>query len=304
MSNTPDTTLVMLGLSGSGKTNFLVALDVVLDHQTDPDRLEHSDLAADRTYLHPLKEQWLRGEELLHTSRVQPPPPHHLLVRHIKSGTSAGFYLPDLAGETFNAQFLTRSFPSDFRDRIQKAGGLLLFLHCEHNADHTILQDPVFMEPATAAPAATEPLNEWRIDDASRQSMLVDLLQFIAEIRPRERPLPIAVTISAWDRVESLGKLGPRADAEIPRVPAQFLVKHWPLLNQFLLAHARVFPLRVFGVSARGGGTTPEEIVRLTTFERPSERILVVDGEHRSNDLTRPVRWLLGLLDPATPPNA
>jgi len=308
MSNTLDTTLVMLGLSGSGKTNFLVALDVVLDHQTDPDGLVHSDLAADRTYLQPLKEQWLRGEELLHTSRLQSPPPHHLLVRHPKSGASAGLYLPDLAGETFNAQFLTRTYPPDFRDRLKQAGGLLLFLHCDQNADHTILQDPVFIDPqpATAAPSATtEPANEWQLDNTSRQSKLVDLLQFIGEIRPQERPLPVAVTISAWDLVENVGKLGPRMNADIPRDPADFLAIHWPLLNQFLLSHARAFPLRVFGVSARGGGTTPEDIVRLTTFDRPSERILVVDSNHRSNDLTRPIRWLLGLrLDSATPPNA
>ena len=36
---------------------------------------------------------------------------------------------------------------------------------------------------------------------------------------------------------------------------------------------------------------------RLTKLVHARDRVILVDGEHRSNDLTRPVRWLLGLLD-------
>lgn len=306
MSTAPDSTLVMLGLADTGKTNFLVALDVVLDYQDDPDGLHHSEFAADRAYLQPLREQWMRGEVLKHTSRQPPPPPHQLLVRHPASGTSAGFHLPDLAGETFDDQFETRSFPSDFSDRLQQAGGVLLFLHCNQNADHAILEDPGFIElapapPAAPAPAVAEP--DWRLVDASRQVKLVDLLQFIAEIGPRQRPLNIAVMLSAWELAENAPQLGPRAAAEIPRDPVRFLSIHWPLLDQFLRGNTEMFRVRVFGVSARGGGNTPEEIARLTNFDRPSDRVLVVDGAHRSNDLTRPVRWLLGLLESATAPD-
>ena len=306
MNGSPDSTLVMLGLVGTGKTNFLVALDVVLDHQADPDGLHHSELAADRAYLQPLREQWLRGEVLKHTSRQPPPPPHQLLVRHPVTGTSAGFYLPDLAGETFDAQFETRSFPLGFSERLQQAGGVFLFVHCNHNADHAILEDPGFMELAPALPAASPPPQsavaepDWRLEDASPQVKLVDLLQFIAEIGPQQRPLNIAVILSAWDLVENAPYLGPHAAAEIPKDPAQFFSIHWPLLDQFLRGNTEMFRIRVFGVSARGGGNTPEEIARLTKFDRPSDRILVVDGSHRSNDLTRPVRWLLGLLQSAT----
>src|SRR5690349_4877897 len=120
MSDSPDSNILMLGLSGTGKTNFLVALDVVLDDQSSADGLTHSGLAADRAYLQPLKEQWPRGEELDKTSRLQPPPPHQLLVRHQASGTTAGFHLPDLAGETFDAHFETRFFPEEFATRLQR----------------------------------------------------------------------------------------------------------------------------------------------------------------------------------------
>ncbi|MDP2605448.1 MAG: hypothetical protein Q8S00_23135 [Deltaproteobacteria bacterium] len=303
MSDSLDSTVVLLGLTGTGKTNFLVAFDVILDRQRDPDGLVHSDLAADRAYLQPLKEQWLRGEVFKRTNR-QPPPPHQLLVRHPTSGTRVGFYIPDLAGETFDAQFVTRCIPLDFCDRLQQATGVLLFVHCDHNADHALLEHSNFIDAdltlAQSESSAVEPVSEWRLEDASQQTKLVDLLQFIAEIGPRQQPLRVAVMISAWDLVENAPHLGPQSAAEIPKNPGQFLTRRWPLLDQFLHSHTKTFRFRVFGVSARGGGDTPGEIARLTNFVNPSDRVILVDGTHHSNDLSRPVRWLLGLLDSST----
>jgi signal recognition particle GTPase len=68
MSTPSESGILLVGLTGTGKTNFLVALDVVLDNQVDPNGLVHSDHADDRAYLEPLRGQWLRGEELEHTS--------------------------------------------------------------------------------------------------------------------------------------------------------------------------------------------------------------------------------------------
>ena len=300
MSNSPDSTLLLIGLTDAGKTNFLVALDVVLDDQSDKDGLRHSELASERTYLQPLKEQWLRGEVLEHTSRQHPPLPHQLIVWHPASNTKAGLYLPDIAGESFDSHFVTRSIPHDFRDRIENATGLLLFIHCRHNGNHDILVDPELMEPSPTAeapsPASANVIRDWELEDASPQTKLVDLLQFIMEIGSRQSPLKIAVIISAWDLVEKASKLGISAAAEIPNDPTCFLTRQWPLLDQFLHSQSSIFHFRVFGVSARGGGDTLDEIERITNLNRPSDRILVVDGAHRSNDLTRPVRWLLGLL--------
>src|SRR5258708_39058609 len=107
MTSSPDTTLLLLGLKGSGKTHFLVALDWILDHQSSPDGLVHSALAEDRSYLQPLRAEWLRGSELGRTSRLTPPPPHQLLLSHPRTGMTAGFHLPDLAGETFDSHFIT-----------------------------------------------------------------------------------------------------------------------------------------------------------------------------------------------------
>ena len=304
MNTSPESTFFLLGLTGTGKTNYLVALDVVLNDQPDPDGLCHSELAPDRAYLQPLKEKWLRGEELEHTSRQQPPPPHQLIVKHLASEKTAGFHLPDLAGETFDSHFVTRSIPVDFCTRLQQAAGILLFIHSEDNADHDILQHPALMDgsplPESSSPTTVE---DWQIENASPQVKLVDLLQFITRMDLQRRPLKIAVIISAWDLVEKAIKLAPSPSTRIPTDPANFLSVEWPLLTQFLYSHTNIFPFRVFGMSARGAGTSHDDIVHLTSFERPRDRLLVVDGSHRSKDITRPVRWLLGLLDPCVSSN-
>ena len=94
-----------------------------------------------------LREAWLRGEVFDRTNRLVPPPPHQLSVKHHPSGTQVGFNLPDLAGETIESFFVTRSIPQNLWERIKKADGLLLFVHCDHNADHTILEHPGFIDP-------------------------------------------------------------------------------------------------------------------------------------------------------------
>lgn len=292
MSTSSESEILLVGLTGTGKTNFLVGLDVVLDNQNDPNGLVHSDYAPDRAYLEPLRGQWLRGEHLEHTSRSAPPPPHQLLVRHPASGIETTFHIPDLAGETFDSQFVNRAFPSEFGMRMQRAIGLILFLHCSHEADHDLLEHPQFLDTDSSnentMTSSTQP-TDWSIEQAARQVKIVDLLQFVAELR--KAPLQLAVAISAWDLIES-------APAQLlPKDPSLFLAKQWPLLVQFLRSNRNIFSFRTFGVSARGGGTSAAETERLTKLVQPRDRVILVDGEHRSNDLTRPVRWLLGMLD-------
>jgi len=289
MSAINDPTLVMLGLTGAGKTNFLVALDVILDQQSDPRGLVHADLAADRAYLQPLREQWLAGAKLERTSRLQPQP-HELIVRDPATGTRATFYIPDLAGEVVDSYFVTRTLPSEFCDRVSQAGGLLLFMHAAQN---TIL-DVIEKQEAAGDEPAEKVGTSWRLEDAAPQVKLVDLLQFVAEVRRGHPAIRTAVILSAWDLVESAPRAGPRAAADIPNDPSEFFVKHWPLLDQFLSGHTREFAARVYGVSARGGGHKASDIDRLTSV-MPRERVLVIDDAVRSNDLTRPVRWLLRL---------
>lgn len=299
MSMPNESVILLVGLAETGKTNFLVGLDVILENKVDPNGLVHSEHASDRAYIRPLREKWHKGEELGRTFRHDTPPPHQLLVHHPATGTRTTFHIPDLAGETFDAQFATRSFPKEFGEKLKQATGMILFLHCGHQADHDLLEHSQFVdpEPPPAAPSVKPAKTEdWTIEQASKQVKLVDLLQFVAELR--ELPLRVAVAVSAWDRVEKV------ASGLLLKEPSQFLKAQWPLLAQFLVCNRDEFPSRCFGVSARGGGTSPEEIERLMNIVHARDRVILVDGDHRSNDLTRPVRWLLGLLDNPNSSNA
>lgn len=290
-----DARLLLLGLQGSGKTHFLVALDWILDCQTEADGLSHLRLADDRSYLQPLREKWLRGEDFGRTSRTMPPPPHQLLLEHKASGRRISFHLPDLAGESFESHFVTRTLPLDFANRFEEASGLFLFVHADQNADHELLEEPVFFDNAPEKAESDEenkPSSGWQPELAARQCKLVDLLQFIAQIRKVNSALPVAVMVSAWDLIARCPKARRK---DIPTEPNAFFETRWPLLSKYLQMNHEVFKTKVFGVSARGGGTASVEVERLINME-PSERVCLVDENGSSTDLSRPVRWLLGLL--------
>ncbi len=298
MSTPNESTILMVGLADTGKTNFLVGLDVILDKPVDQDGLCHSNRADDRSYVQPLRRKWLLGEEIGHSSRQASKPTHQLILHHPASGSKATFSIPDHYGETFDSQFVTRSMQQDFASQLKHATGIVLFLHCKDQADNELLDHPTFVEPTPIikVPDEASDKNKWMIEFACKQVKVVDILQFVAEIR--ETPLPVAVAISAWDLVE-------KAPASLtPKTPSSFIAKQWPLLSQFLESNSKAFPFRVFGVSARGGGSTPDEIKRLTDLDDARERVIIVDGDHRSNDLSRPVRWLLGMLDTLDSSNA
>jgi hypothetical protein len=189
---------------------------------------------------------------------------------------------------------------------------LFVFVHAGQNADHEIIENSVFREledskemegkPESATEAGCESVADsrpdgWQLKDTPRQVKLVDLLQFMLEIGSDKVPLPVAVMISAWDLVEALPK---GAENETPKVPSRFLAVQWPLLDQFLRSHPQRFRSRVFGVSGRGG-SRKEDIVKA---DRARDRVILVDGSHRSTDISRPVQWLLGLLNSVEPSNA
>lgn len=316
--------IMLLGLSGTGKTNFLAALDVFLDEppQTEVNALVHGDIAAERIYLQPIKAKWLTGDVLDHTSLQNTPEPHLLIVEHKPTKTKIEFIVPDLAGETFNFQFESRTLSHNFIEQLRTASGIILFLHCSHQADHEVIEGNFFAEDILEEPAqpsipandeaqpgkaidlnspqeqssgAGETESNWKISDAARQIKLVDILQFVSDCELGAKPLSVAVVLSAWDVVENAPHLGENADAEIPKDPISFFKSQWPLLNQYLLNNSRTFQFRTYGVSARGGGNSSAEIERLGNIANPRDRIIVVDEAHRSSDISRPIRWILGL---------
>lgn len=296
MNMSSDSPVLLLGLQDTGKSNFILALDIVLGDLVTPDGLVHSELADDRSYVQPMREMWLNGEELHRTSGQMEPQLHQLIVSHPASGKRINFYIPDHAGESFSAAFVARSFSSSFCERIRSAGGLLVFVHANDNSDHELHEEVFLLDnPNVHAPVekslSAEAL-EFDPEMAAKQIRLVDLLQFVDQVRESLPPLRVAVVVSAWDLVINAPE-GVRN--ELPGNPQAFVAKRWPLLFQYLQCNEGRMISRIFGVSARGGGASPEDIGKMLSHLRPADRVVVVDGSEVSRDISLPVRWVLGL---------
>ena len=105
-----------------------------------------------------------------------------------------------------------------------------------------------------------------------------DLLQALLD--QRSERLPIAIIVSAWDRVRG------------HESPQEWLAERVTLLDQFLASNGDRLPSAVFGVSAQGGDFTaglPDQLAG----EDPWDRAYLVgpDGERR--DMAAPITWLL-----------
>src|SRR5260370_1170458 len=87
--------LLLVGLPQTGKTNFITALDIVLENQADPDGWKGDTFAADRTYLQDLRASWLAGEELNRTNPSTGNEVVTLRARDGKTGQVAELILPD-----------------------------------------------------------------------------------------------------------------------------------------------------------------------------------------------------------------
>ena len=272
----------LVGLPKTGKSTYLAALDEIIETQRTPGGLESAGFSEDREYLQLLREAWLRGQDMPRTT-----PGNDSIARlHVRDPESqliAELLLPDLTGETFRAQCERREWNKSYREQVPLTAGILLFVHCEHSAAHQPIGSswPLDIDDEEASKA-----QGWETKQAARQAKLVELLQFITEVGRAPQPLRVAVMLSAWDAVE-------KAAGGVAQDPCEFLEQEWPLLHQYLISNPERFAARPYGVSARGGGQ--EDTARLLEIENPSDRVLIVDDSQRSTDLTRPIRWLLGL---------
>ena len=123
----------------------------------------------------------------------------------------------------------------------------------------------------------TEP---WSPALTPTQVKLVEILQFLRVRAFLNRPLPLALIVSAWDLIQN------------GEVPSLWFKKRLPLLSQFLEANAETTPFTVFGISAQGG-----ELARANDLQkhtRASDRIVVTAQQATTaHDITAPLKWLL-----------
>ena len=109
----------------------------------------------------------------------------------------------------------------------------------------------------------------------------VDLLQSL--LAQRSQPLPLAIIISAWDRVT--------ASAPQPS-PSDWLADNVALLDQYLASNADRLPHAVFGVSAQGGDFAAGLPGNLLA-EDPWDRAYLVNPDGQRDTFAAPILWLL-----------
>lgn len=277
--------LLFVGLPGSGKTTFLAALWHVLNDGSSATSLKLTKLSGDRAYLNQITKEWRECSQVPRTNLQT----EQVVVLHLDSEGFGAFDLsiPDLAGEAFKQQLTDRRMSRRHEAFVQQASGVVLFLHpdVQKGTQLTVARrleaelPGAHEEDATVASAGTD--NAWSPELLPTQAQLVELLQFLLE--RAERKLRVAVVVSAWDLVDSLG------------APHEFVARELPLLQQFLEANDDLFEYSVFGVSAQGGDiTVAAEKQTLLELDDALKRIKVRQEQQTGQDVTKPIAWLLG----------
>lgn len=274
---------LMLGLSGSGKTTFLAALNWALQRPSEGARLRSSGLADATEYINDRTGEWLKCQVVLKT----PTGVHADVSLPVEtlSGDQARLRCPDLSGEEFRDHWESRQWSIERDREVRKADGLVLFVSALHSYLPVSLAQESQMVGGTPSESEgnVKPASAWLPEYSCLQVQVVELLQFIRH-RRRDQPLPVAVVVSAWDRTQ-----GSYESAD------QWLAKEAPLLWQVLQTNMAVFPFQAYGVSAQGGeyDTDTDQLLKAG----PTSRITVVHTENGSpdtdSDLSRPLAWLL-----------
>lgn len=219
------------------------------------------------------------------------------------NGKTAELVIPDHAGESFLHQWTHRSLDVEYVKAITDALGILVFLHPTHmtkpryidktlddlealilscsdeQSEDTAEKNDENSRTEVLVGDATIPL-EWKPESAPTEVIIVDLLQFVDDIR-REGNLPIGVIVSAWDLIEKHGL-----------TPAEWMGEQVPLLKQYLDSKKNEGKdVVVYGISAIGGNLNNEpEKARLLSMSKTSDRAyLICEDNTRTNDVSLPI---------------
>lgn len=295
--------ILAVGLPKTGKTTFIIALWHTLDTRAVPGSLVLDHVEGNVEYLEKLRERWMRREPLGRT-RSGPEQTVEMHIRHQESGTTVLLEIPDLAGETYSEQWLDRGWTEAFDEIASGCDALVVFLHPNAHAEPTLIEDVFVPDVMRAVEDGADDAGQhqpdedsdhaatdWDPEQAPSTVQLVEVLQFLErEVLPKDQPVRTAIIVSAWDTV---------CKDQPGLTPEQWVQRRAPLLDQYVRANPASFLVRSYGISAQGGDLKTDREVLLDADE-PTDPLLVVDGAETSNDLTRPIRWLMGL-DEARP---
>jgi len=277
---------LLIGLPGTGKSTFLAAL--WFEAERGETQWAISDLGPDLEHLNALTDRWLRCDAI-ERSALGREAIVSMQFADRESRQIVRVFFPDLAGETFEDQWVSRHCSKEYFEIARETDRVLLFIHPQKLRQGERIED--FLEVAgEEREGKAEALEVPRQPERDpTQVILVDLLQILTWPPISHDSLKVAVLLSAWDLVEREQQAG-----GVPRVgPDRWFSNQLPLLDQFLKSNADCVQFRVFGVSAQGGDyEDANEREKLLQMANPVERIGMVASGSRGHDLTAPLTWL------------
>ena len=274
----------ILGMPEAGKTTFLAALWYCVNYSIDS-ILKLKAMDADLTYLSDISTKWSQAEQVSRT-KLDFEKKEITLSLESKDGSLFKITFPDLSGETFQAQYEDREVTTYIANYIKRSQGILLFINPKKISEPNFISE---VEPSIRDIASTsDHIERDPKSDDPTQVQLVELLQFINYIR-EEQPVNLGIIISAWDVVE--GNHEHKSDS-----PEEFVCKRLPLLWQYVASNSKIFKMEYFGISAQGGEISGncDEILDI---DDPCKRVIVVDNNNRSHDITLPLFMVVNELN-------
>ena len=284
----PEQSIVVLGLPGSGKTTFLGALWHIVTERDIETKLRFGGLqAGDSAHLNEIARRWRDAVVQERTAIAGT----RLVSMNLVDGEARTFRMtfPDVPGEAYQRMWEARECEQEVAEGLQ-AVGVLLFIHSDMIVPPRWLVDEIQLSEAMGVGRQVEGEEvDWDPALAPTQVKLVDILQMLQRSPFNVGARRLSVMLSAWDKVESEGAS-----------PTDFLDTRLPLLAQHLRQPSNGWSTRIYGLSAQGGdyddgsgAVARPSAERLRNLETASERIRLVDGESVGHDLTEPIAWLV-----------
>ena len=297
---------VIIGLPASGKTTFLAALWHLIEADETDCRLKLDRYEGDLKYLNSIAEAWRTFKKVPRTSQVVGDVDVAIHFVDSQTDVKGRAFFPDLAGEAFDVQVVSRRCRPIFQKNIDADDGILLFISANAKQDGLSIvelnsmmppeehsetrQEKAEPEPGASMSAENNherdpnasALAEWEPKKVPAQVRIVQILSDLLRPPFMSRKRQLVVILSAWDVVEST-KLSPPG----------WLSANMPLADQFLRTNGDSFSVKIYGVSAQGVSLDDSEAVGQAAKLTPSHRISIVGPSQRGHDITEPLAWLI-----------
>lgn len=266
-----------LGLPSSGKTTFLAALWHLILTGEVRCGLSLDGFTSEYPYLNSIHDQWLDGNPVNRT----PMDSEQIAKLNLKlneNGEKFTLFIPDLSGEEFELQLNRKKIKLSTFENINASNGIIMFVSADKKDN-----DIYFHELSNEHKQPEESRSNWSYHSIPTQVKIVELLQTLLSQPFSNDFYKVAIVISAWD-------------VAIPRsiLPEIWIKEEYPLLHQFLHSNNEVFRIKFYGVSAQGGDLNNADKKRdLTMMQEASKRIICQDGDNVTNDITKPLTWII-----------